>query len=144
MDASEKLKSSGNWYYLVMGDQRGPIDRGCLQRLAETNEIARDSFVRFNDGDWLLADKVEGLFPVANCNEMATKHPEPPQCDVYYQVMGEERGPITVDAWQRLAATSRDIGRDTLVRQNGGEWVTADAVRLSGFPEISDRSAAKR
>lgn len=44
-----------------MGEVYGPVDHKELQELAATHVINRDTFVRRDDGDWITADRVEGL-----------------------------------------------------------------------------------
>lgn len=110
------------WYYQVMGDVCGPVTAEELRRLAQTNAIGLDSFVRRESGDWVTADRIGGLFPWS-----AASSDGEPQNGVYYQVMGEVRGPVGRDALKRLAQTN-NINRDTFVRLDGEEWVSADQV----------------
>ena len=64
----------------------------------------------------------EGLFgkPLAQSRNVV-------ETEMYYQVIGEIRGPFTALGLQRLAARN-DINRDTFVRRNDEDWVTADQV----------------
>lgn len=138
-----------NWYYLVMGDVRGPVSDDRLREIVETNELGRDSFVRRADREWVLADRIGGLFhPVklahdphdgaARADDELTERDELTEteghsdddAELFYQVMGEVRGPVSLATWEQLVATSNDIGRDTLVRRLGADWMTADSCGL--------------
>ena len=50
------------WHYQIMGREYGPVNSDKLQELAFANDINRDTFVRQDDGDWITADRVIGLF----------------------------------------------------------------------------------
>ena len=110
------------WYYQVMGEVRGPFDQTSFRRLVDSNEINRDTFVRRDDEDWTIADHIEGLFGQLELGRTDT------HTRWYFQVMGEVRGPVGTKALRRLAARN-DITRDTFVRRNNEEWVTADHVQ---------------
>jgi hypothetical protein len=65
-----------------MGEDRGPVDSRTLRELAVGGEINRDTFVRRNDGDWITADRIGGLFrrvsrQVRNRGLTATTEPAP-------------------------------------------------------------------
>ena len=113
---------SENWYYQVMGEIRGPVDPNELRGLVNRNKINRDSYVRRERGDWITADRVDGLFPESEVHSRSIDEPK-----MYYQVMGEIRGPVSVSALSRLANTN-SISRDTFIRRDNEEWVTADQV----------------
>lgn len=50
-----------------MGEQVGPVSAADLQNLAKHRTVSRDTFVRKGqDGAWVLAERVPGLFSVAN------------------------------------------------------------------------------
>jgi len=54
---------SDRWYYRLMGEKLGPISSSELKQLAESGKVAPDTVVRKGlDGDWVLAEKVRGLF----------------------------------------------------------------------------------
>jgi hypothetical protein len=53
---------SADWYYLVMGETYGPINGKALRSLAKAGDIQPDTFVRRNGNDWVMADRVHGLF----------------------------------------------------------------------------------
>ena len=105
-----------------MGETRGPVHGNEFHKLVEQNEITRDSFVRREDEDWVTADGIDGLFgkPLAQSRNVV-------ETEMYYQIIGEIRGPFTALGLQRLAARN-DINRDTFVRRNDEDWVTADQV----------------
>lgn len=113
---------TGKWYYQVMGEIRGPVDRNDLRGFVNRNEINRDSYVRREQGDWITADRLDGLFPKSEERSKSSATPK-----MYYQVMGEIHGPVSVSTLWRLANTN-SISRDTFIRQDGQEWVTADQV----------------
>jgi hypothetical protein len=119
---AKKSKMNGKWYYQVMGETLGPVDGNEFHTLVEQNEITRDSFVRRENADWVTADRIVGLFgkPLALSRNAV-------ETEMYYQVIGEIRGPFTALGLQRLAARN-DINRDTFVRRNDEDWVTADQV----------------
>ncbi len=127
MDITEHNEATADWYYLVMGEVHGPITRDELNTLALSNNIGRDSFVRQAGSEWMLADHVGGLFP-----ELALRRgiPKASKDDLYYQVMGEVHGPVSAKDLKALVASSNGIARDTLVRQNGNDWVTIDCMAL--------------
>ncbi len=51
------------WYYKELGKERGPISFAALARLAAENEIGPETRVRPGSSpDWVIADKVPGLF----------------------------------------------------------------------------------
>ena len=52
-----------DWYYKLMGEEHGPVSPHQLKQLARTGTITPDSLVRKGaHGDWVLADRVRGLF----------------------------------------------------------------------------------
>ena len=110
-----------HWYYQVMGEIRGPIDPDDLRGFDLGNQLNRDSFVRRDNGDWITADRIAGLFPTL---ESASSTQDP---DLFYQVMGEVCGPVSLATLKRLANTNV-INRDTFVREGEGDWTTADHV----------------
>ena len=106
-----------NFYYRIMGETRGPVSGDELRRLArEGKDIQPDTFVRRGAEEWMTADRIVGLFP-----------PGGPQPQFFFQVMGEIHGPITEPGLRRLVAQN-DITRDTFVRRDDQDWVTADQV----------------
>ena len=116
--------SETHWFFLVMGDVKGPVVEQELREIVQTNQIGRDSFVRCDEGEWILADQVDGLFP-----DVLPQNDQTDSDEVFYLVMGEVRGPVSRSTWERLAASRNDIGRDTLMRWGSDEtWVTADSV----------------
>lgn len=50
-----------NWYYQIMGETFGPIDRDTLFALGAQNEIDHDTFVRKEGEEWVTADHIAGL-----------------------------------------------------------------------------------
>ena len=110
------------WYYQVMGEIRGPVNgnelRGCVNR----NEISRDSYIRREQEDWFTADRIDELYPKPEVNSRSIVEPK-----MYYQVMGDICGPVSTLALRRLANTN-SINRDTMIRQDNEEWVSADRV----------------
>lgn len=109
-----------NWYYQVMGEHRGPVDFAELIRLVRSNDIERDTFVRQGEHEWLLAEAVSGLFP-----PFCPSTPAEPRW--YFRIMGEIRGPVAQTGLRRFAEQN-DIDRNTFVRRDNGDWVTADRV----------------
>lgn len=120
------------WYYQVMGEIRGPVNQNDLRGLVNRNEISRESYVRCENEEWTTADQVDGLYPTLRVHPASVAEPK-----MFYQVMGEIRGPITATALRRLANTN-SISRDTFIRQDDGEWVTADQI-----PGLLPRNAAR-
>ena len=112
---------TNQWYYQIMGEQRGPVDTDGLVALVRSNDIERDTFVRRDGDDWQSAERIEGLFAA-----YPGDRPQSPR-RWYFRVMGEVRGPMPAATLRRLADTN-DISRDTFVRMEEGEWVTADRV----------------
>jgi hypothetical protein len=110
------------WYYQVMGEIRGPVDGNDLRGFVNRNEISRDSYVRREQEDWITADRIDELYPKSVVHSRSTAEPK-----MYYQVMGEIRGPVSASALRRLANTN-SINRDTFIRQDNEEWVSADQV----------------
>jgi hypothetical protein len=110
------------WYYQVMGEIRGPVDGNDLRGLVNRNEIGRDSYVRREQEDWITADRIDGLYPKPKVHSRSIAEPK-----MYYQVMGEIRGPVSAAAMRRLA-NRNSINRDTFIRKEDEEWVSADHV----------------
>ena len=63
LDVRSGIPAEPKMYYQVMGEIRGPVSPAALRRLANTNNINRDTFVRKENGDWISADHVPGLIP---------------------------------------------------------------------------------
>jgi hypothetical protein len=62
------------WFYQVMGEEVGPVSGLDLRDLAQRGIIDRSTLVRkAPDGDWVLADRVQGLFSLP-----AAPMPPPP------------------------------------------------------------------
>ena len=58
------------WWYSIDGDTTGPVSPADLKRLATAGLLARDTLVRTgNDKKWHAAEKVRGLFDVADKSE---------------------------------------------------------------------------
>jgi hypothetical protein len=53
------------WFYMVLGEEVGPITAGTLKTLADRGTISLDTPVRTEGSGWIAAEKVEGLFCVA-------------------------------------------------------------------------------
>ena len=110
------------WYYQIMGEIRGPVAGSHLQRLVDRNKISRETFVRREGEEWTTADRIGGLFTSPKVHSRSDIEPK-----MYYQVMGEIRGPVSTAALHRLVQTN-SINRDTFIRQGDQDWVTADSV----------------
>ncbi|MCH8921866.1 MAG: DUF1559 domain-containing protein [Planctomycetes bacterium] len=55
---------AANWFLRIDGQSVGPFSAGQLKQKAKSGELAQDGIVRKGEsGSWLLASKVEGLFP---------------------------------------------------------------------------------
>ena len=51
------------WYYKTLGEVCGPVSSRRLWKLAQRQDVAPDTFVRKGrKGDWVLAERVHGLF----------------------------------------------------------------------------------
>ena len=58
---------ASQWFYEVMGKQVGPVSSAELRSLAERGAVAHNTPVRKgSDGNWVLAERVKGLFAVPN------------------------------------------------------------------------------
>lgn len=58
---------ASQWYYKVMGEERGPVSASELRRLAREGGINEDTFVRKGlEHDWVLAERIKGLFDQPN------------------------------------------------------------------------------
>jgi hypothetical protein len=54
---------STQWYYQVMGEERGPVSSSDLAKQAQAGVITPDTFVRrADDENWHVAQSVSGLF----------------------------------------------------------------------------------
>ena len=114
---------NAKWYYQVMGEIRGPVDGNDLRGFVNRNEISRDSYVRREQEDWITADRIDALYPKPAVHSRSIAEPK-----MYYQVMGEIRGPVSALALRHLAANTNSINRDTFIRKDNEEWVAADQV----------------
>jgi len=64
---------ASQWFYQVMGEQVGPVSSEELRNLAQRSTISVNTLVRkAPDGDWVLADRVQGLFPVSDIRARPT------------------------------------------------------------------------
>ncbi len=54
---------ASEWFYRIMGEQLGPVSSSELKRLARSGTIDPDTHLRNgNEGEWVLAGRVKGLF----------------------------------------------------------------------------------
>jgi hypothetical protein len=63
---------AAQWYYQVMGEAVGPMSASELKHAAQTGKVMPESLVKKGaDGDWVLAERVKGLFeqPEASTEE---------------------------------------------------------------------------
>ena len=52
------------WYYMELGEERGPVSSKALLDLAKRGEVSRDTPVRAELSDrWVSAERIQGLFP---------------------------------------------------------------------------------
>lgn len=49
------------YFVRTMGEESGPLTAAQLKEMAANNQILRDSYVRKDGGDWVIAEKVNGL-----------------------------------------------------------------------------------
>lgn len=70
------------WFYKVMGDEIGPLTVAELREHARSGMIDRDTLVRNEQADWVLADRVKGLLD-GDAREAgkASTHQEPDKAD---------------------------------------------------------------
>src|SRR5438105_5252300 len=58
---------ASEWFYQIMGDTVGPLSVQDIKAHAHEGRITHDTKVRKGiDGQWILADRVKGLLPIAN------------------------------------------------------------------------------
>lgn len=66
------------WYYKTLGEVCGPVSSRRLWKLAQRQDVNPDTFVRKGrKGDWVLAEKVHGLFDPHFGDRFADHHHEP-------------------------------------------------------------------
>lgn len=53
---------SDAWYCRVMGDESGPHTLSQLKAMARANRLQPDNYVKQGGGDWIMAERVPGLF----------------------------------------------------------------------------------
>lgn len=58
--------ASQHWFYRVMDEEIGPISSAELQNLAQCGVVFWDTLVKTGTGDWVPAERVQGLFFVSN------------------------------------------------------------------------------
>ena len=64
---------ASEWFYQVMGDEVGPISIAELRDLAKRGVISSDTLVKeAPDGGWILAERMQGLFPEPNVSSRPT------------------------------------------------------------------------
>ena len=68
--ATARGKMKIKWFYQVMSEVYGPVETSALKRLALNNDINRDTFVRREDGEWVTADRIRGLFRTSPTNRL--------------------------------------------------------------------------
>lgn len=122
------------WYYKVGDEIAGPVDFADLKGAVKTGAIRPSSRIRLGEkGAWGPASMVSGLFPTATPVRAASESQEfvefePAEPGWYYQLMGQEFGPVSMSELRAKVATG-DIDRDTLVRAGeDGDWVLADGL----------------
>jgi hypothetical protein len=64
-----------NWFYQIMGEQVGPLSGTELKQLARRGTIGMDTLVRKEDGSWVQASRVRGLFSSDVSTAQSTKLP---------------------------------------------------------------------
>ena len=69
------------WYYMIMGEEYGPVTSSALKELVANNTISRDTPVRNSpDSRWHSAEQIGGLFtapPKTSSAESMEQHPSP-------------------------------------------------------------------
>jgi hypothetical protein len=69
---------ASGWFYQAMGKQIGPISGAQLRDLAQRGAISPDTLVRKAPGsNWVLAERVRGLFSVSNPSPTSPVGPTP-------------------------------------------------------------------
>jgi hypothetical protein len=67
------------WFYKELGKERGPVSFETLAQLAADNEIGPETRVRKGSSpDWVIADKIPGLFSIAGTKARSQTKPNPP------------------------------------------------------------------
>ena len=67
------------WYYQVMGQIMGPIEAHTLREMVSVGDITRSTLVRRGDeGEWILAERIAGLFPELRPAPPPKPDPVPP------------------------------------------------------------------
>lgn len=68
------------WYFQLMGEEKGPVTAAQLRALAANGTITRNTHVRRGEGGkWVIADQVQGLFNGAATQSAPPQPPPPPQ-----------------------------------------------------------------
>ena len=102
------------WYArLGFGIEFGPMPRGDLDELVETGQLLINDFVREGDeGEWIPARELPGLFPSDESNTGITPQPETPltATDEQQPDFDEEEAKDLPDASSHVSATPSQDG----------------------------------
>lgn len=108
---------AASWYFQIMGDVQGPVTSQQLKRLAEIGNIDFETLVRRGeDGNWVSAEQVQGLFnrsPVA----VVAPPPAPPplQTAVPHEGNGHPARPASGLSAKKTPANKRQTLGQKLV-----------------------------
>lgn len=82
-----------DWHYKVMGDEVGPVSSRMLRELAQAGDITRDTLVRKgNEGDWVRAERVKGLF--ADAPVLESGSPRAASCETSSEATSPPARPV--------------------------------------------------
>ena len=108
------------WYCQIMGDVFGPVPPSELKRLAQATRITPDTLVRKGaDGDWLLAERVQGLFGQPSDVRAQPTHPPTASKSLVPEIVEE---PIAVEIVEE--PVTAEIVEDKVLIACDGRLVT--------------------
>jgi hypothetical protein len=126
---------SSNWYYKLMGEVYGPFTASELRKKAMAGEITWDTWIKKNeDGKWVTADRVNGLFVKADILPAEESFPHAPTyAPVKQQLIADnpiEQIPLVVLQRTRVCPFCSEYIQDTAIKcKHCGEFL--DGRRLA-------------
>lgn len=116
------------WYYKTLGEVSGPVSSRRLWKLAQRQDVGPETFVRKGrKGDWVLAEKVHGLFDPHFGDRFADHHHD-----------DHEHGEGAADEAETHEVEGADEFEDEAAPKPEDESAARDAVHLIRFREEVD------
>lgn len=137
--------SAEEWYVKVKGEGVGPISSPQLRKLSSDGTVHRSTLIRKGeDGRWIAAGKVKGLFIPLDRAPGSVNAPSAPaeanseEPEYYYSTDGRREGPVSLTQLETLAKSGAIRPDDLLWKRGMSNWepVSGELKGLISEPSL--------